>query len=157
MKVTGIKIFLGSLLLVSNIANADFVARVIGVTDGDTITVLDRSNNQIKVRLADIDAPEKASHLEQRLQALSDLTFNRNVYIQEKGYDKYHRLIGTVLVGVDPINRIMVKNGMAWAFREYLDDPIMLDLESYARKNKIGLWQDAKPVYPSMWRKNQSQ
>ncbi|HCQ9541489.1 TPA: thermonuclease family protein, partial [Acinetobacter baumannii] len=52
---------------------------------------------------------------------------------------------------------IMVKNGMAWAFREYLDDPIMLDLESYARKNKIGLWQDAKPVYPSMWRKNQSQ
>lgn len=90
-------------------------------------------------------------------QALSDLTFNRNVYIQEKGYDKYHRLIGTVLVGVDPINRIMVKNGMAWAFREYLDDPIMLDLESYARKNKIGLWQDAKPVYPSMWRKNQSQ
>ncbi|MDT1903516.1 thermonuclease family protein, partial [Acinetobacter baumannii] len=86
-----------------------------------------------------------------------DLTFNRNVYIQEKGYDKYHRLIGTVLVGVDPINRIMVKNGMAWAFREYLDDPIMLDLESYARKNKIGLWQDAKPVYPSMWRKNQSQ
>ncbi|MDR8469452.1 nuclease, partial [Acinetobacter baumannii] len=46
---------------------------------------------------------------------------------------------------------------MAWAFREYLDDPIMLDLESYARKNKIGLWQDAKPVYPSMWRKNQSQ
>ncbi len=59
MKVAGIKIFLGSLLLVSNIANADFVARVIGVTDGDTITVLDRSNNQIKVRLADIDAPEK--------------------------------------------------------------------------------------------------
>ncbi len=44
MKVAGIKIFLGSLLLVSNIANADFVARVIGVTDGDTITVLDRSN-----------------------------------------------------------------------------------------------------------------
>ncbi|ENQ0930198.1 TPA: thermonuclease family protein [Acinetobacter baumannii] len=158
MKVTGIKILLGSLLLVSNIANADFVARVIGVTDGDTITVLDRSNNQIKVRLADIDAPEKSQPFGAKAkQALSDLTFNRNVYIQEKGYDKYHRLIGTVLVGVDPINRIMVKNGMAWAFREYLDDPIMLDLESYARKNKIGLWQDAKPVYPSMWRKNQSQ
>ncbi|WP_042073874.1 thermonuclease family protein [Acinetobacter baumannii] len=136
-------------LFVSNVANPDFVARVIGV---------DRSNNQIKVRLADIDAPEKSQPFGVKAkQALSDLTFNRNVYIQEKGYDKYHRLIGTVLVGVDPINRIMVKNGMAWAFREYLDDPIMLDLESYARKNKIGLWQDAKPVYPSMWRKNQSQ
>jgi micrococcal nuclease len=158
MKSYGVKIFLSSLLFVSNIANADFVARVIGVTDGDTITVLDRSNNQIKVRLADIDAPEKSQPFGVKAkQALSDLTFNRNVYIQEKGYDKYHRLIGTVLVGVDPINRIMVKNGMAWAFREYLDDPIMLDLESYARKNKIGLWQDAKPVYPSMWRKNQSQ
>ncbi|MDR8439507.1 nuclease, partial [Acinetobacter baumannii] len=84
---------------VSNIANADFVARVIGVTDGDTITVLDRSNNQIKVRLADIDAPEKSQPFGAKAkQALSDLTFNRNVYIQEKGYDKYHRLIGTVLV-----------------------------------------------------------
>ncbi|MDW2804710.1 nuclease, partial [Acinetobacter baumannii] len=51
MKSYGVKIFLSSLLFVSNIANADFVARVIGVTDGDTITVLDRSNNQIKVRL----------------------------------------------------------------------------------------------------------
>ncbi|MFH3579159.1 thermonuclease family protein, partial [Acinetobacter baumannii] len=88
MKATGIKIFLGSLLLVSNIANADFVARVIGVTDGDTITVLDRSNNQIKVRLADIDAPEKSQPFGAKAkQALSDLTFNRNVYIQEKGYD----------------------------------------------------------------------
>ncbi|MDN5477413.1 MAG: thermonuclease family protein [Staphylococcus equorum] len=146
------------LMLISSLTHADFVAKVVGITDGDTITVLDGQKNQIKVRLANIDAPEKNQAFGARSkQALSDLIFNKYVYIKENGFDMHKRMIATVMKGNDPINRIMVKDGYAWAYKEYLNDPIILNLETYARQNRLGLWQDSNPIYPSQWRRMQTQ
>ncbi|WP_052216451.1 thermonuclease family protein [Acinetobacter baumannii] len=129
------------LVSLSNYCHADFVAKVVGVTDGDTITVLDAQKNQVRIRLANIDAPEKNQPFGSRSkQALSDLVFNKYVYIKESGFDKHNRMIATVMKGNDPINRIMVKDGFAWAYKEYLNDPIILNLETYAKKNRVGLW-----------------
>ncbi|MDB0198866.1 nuclease, partial [Acinetobacter baumannii] len=112
------------LVSLSNYCHADFVAKVVGVTDGDTITVLDAQKNQVRIRLANIDAPEKNQPFGSRSkQALSDLVFNKYVYIKESGFDKHNRMIATVMKGNDPINRIMVKDGFAWAYKEYLNDP----------------------------------
>ncbi|MDX7882110.1 thermonuclease family protein [Acinetobacter nosocomialis] len=146
------------LVSLSNYCHADFVAKVVGVTDGDTITVLDAQKNQVRIRLANIDAPEKNQPFGSRSkQALSDLVFNKYVYIKESGFDKHNRMIATVMKGNDPINRIMVKDGFAWAYKEYLNDPIILNLETYAKKNRVGLWQDPNPIYPSQWRRMQTQ
>ncbi|MDB0284727.1 nuclease, partial [Acinetobacter baumannii] len=135
------------LVSLSNYCHADFVAKVVGVTDGDTITVLDAQKNQVRIRLANIDAPEKNQPFGSRSkQALSDLVFNKYVYIKESGFDKHNRMIATVMKGNDPINRIMVKDGFAWAYKEYLNDPIILNLETYAKKNRVGLWQDPNPI-----------
>lgn len=157
MKLLKVSFFAG-LVLISNTCFADFVARVVGVTDGDTITVVDANKNQYKIRLANIDAPEKNQPFGTKAkQELSNLVFDKYVYIKESGYDKHNRMIATVMKGNDPINRIMVKNGYAWAYKEYLKDPIILNLETYAKLNKLGLWSESNPVYPSEWRRMQSQ
>lgn len=158
MKLKKISCLLSLLLGVSQAAKADFVAKVVGISDGDTITVLNGENKQIKVRLANIDAPEKNQPFGSRSkQELSNLIFNNFVYIKESGFDMHNRMIATVMKGNDPINRIMVKNGYAWAYKEYLNDPIILNLESYAKMHKLGLWKDANPIYPSQWRRMQAQ
>lgn len=149
-------IFCISTAFVSSISYADFVAKVVGITDGDTMIVLTNDRKTVKIRLANIDAPEKSQPFGNKAkQALSDLAYNKFVYIKEHGFDQYGRTIGTVMLGNDPVNRIMVRNGLAWSYRQYNTDPIINNLEVYARQNKIGLWHDAKPIAPSEWRKMQ--
>ncbi len=146
------------LLASSGFAHADFVGRVVGVHDGDTITVLTNSNTQYKVRLANIDAPELKQPFGQKAkQVLSDFVYNQPVLIQDNGQDRYGRVIGTVLKGNDNVNRLMVRYGYAWAYRQYLNDSVMINLESYAQQQKLGIWRDANNISPEQWRRMNSQ
>jgi endonuclease YncB( thermonuclease family) len=123
--------------------------RVVGVHDGDTITLLIAGNRQIKVRLAQIDAPETTQAFGQRSQqSLSEMVFNKNITVKKETTDKYGRTVGTLFVeGVDA-NKEQVKLGMAWVYRQYLHDQSLLSIEETARQSKVGLWADANPMAP---------
>lgn len=129
--------------------------KVIGVTDGDTITVLLAGHDQVKVRLANIDAPEKAQPFGQRSkQALSDLAFGKAIECNQSGLDRYGRTIAVCSVGSMVINLAMVKSGMAWVYRKYAHDvPEYYAAEDEARRQRLGLWADSDPVPPWEWRK----
>jgi micrococcal nuclease len=94
--------------------------RVVGVADGDTITVLSSGNQQTKIRLDSIDAPEKKQPFGTvAKQALSDMVFNEQVTIEASTKDRYGRTIGEVWRDSELVNLTMVKSGMAWVYRKY--------------------------------------
>jgi len=128
-------------LLLPLVAEAEtLVGRVVGVTDGDTIKVL-VENRTIKVRLAEIDTPERGQPWASRAkQALSDKVFGEEIEVRILSTDRYGRTVGHVWIGDRHINREMVREGHAWVYRRYLDDKTLLDDETHAQQNGIGLW-----------------
>lgn len=149
-------IFLALLLACSGNAHADFNGKVIKVADGDTVTVL-KGKQQMRVRLASIDAPEKNQPYGTRSrQHLSDLVFGKTLRVEEQGRDRYGRTIGVLhLQGAD-INRAMVSAGMAWAYTDYLNDRLMPLYELRARMARRGLWADNDPMAPWQFRREQA-
>ena len=141
-----------ALWLVVGLAHADFSGVVVSILDGDTVDVLvDRK--PVRVRLAEIDAPEKAQAFGTRSrQALAAAAFQQLVTVKTSGLDRYGRTIGTILVDGHSVNRMMVAQGMAWAYRQYLVDRSLLDVEATARSGRLGLWVDTNPVPPWEWR-----
>ena len=134
---------------------AIFEGRVVGVADGDTITVLDDSRVQRKIRLAGIDAPEKKQPFGQRSkESLSDLVFNREVQVETTKRDRYGREIGRVMVKGLDANLQQVKLGMAWHYKAYEreqsrnDRNTYSDAENESKAAKRGLWVDSDPVPP---------
>jgi endonuclease YncB( thermonuclease family) len=127
--------------------------RVVGVHDGDTLTLLTGSNRQVKIRLAQIDAPESDQAFGQiSRQALAGRVLNKMADIAVETIDANGRIVGKVVVdGVD-VNREQVRSGMAWAYRQYLHDPSLLQLEGQARRAGAGLWSDANPMAPWVYR-----
>lgn len=132
----------------------EIIGRVVRVTDGDTLTILANGHDQIKVRLAEIDAPEKAQPFGQRSkQSLSDLCFGKDAVLQKIDTDRYGRAVARVYcAGVDA-NTKQIRLGLAWVYRKYLHDQSLLDLENEARAAKRGLWIDSTPVPPWEYRK----
>jgi endonuclease YncB( thermonuclease family) len=123
--------------------------KVVGVTDGDTITVL-VAEHTIKVRLAEIDTPERGQPWASRAkQALSDKVFREEVEVRVVDTDRYGRTVGHVWIAGRDINREMVREGHAWVYRQHLKD------ETDAQKNEIGLWglPEAQRVPPWNWRR----
>jgi endonuclease YncB( thermonuclease family) len=132
-----------------------FRARVVGVTDGDSITVLDAQNQQHRVRLAEIDAPERGQPWGDRSrQALSALVFGKTVSVQQTDTDRYGRVVARIFADGQDVNRTMVEQGAAWAYRRYLTDETLLATEARARRQRVGLWSmsDAQTVAPWEWR-----
>ena len=134
---------------VSAVANELVEGRVVGVHDGDTVTFLVAGNHQIKVRLAQIDAPELDQAFgQQSKQSLSALVFNKTVKVEKETTDKYGRTVGTLFIGDVDANKEQIKLGMAWVYQKYLHDQSLLSLEEAARQYKVGLWADANPMAP---------
>ena len=132
--------------------------KVVGVSDGDTFTFLTPDKQQIKVRLSEIDAPEKAQPFGTRSrQALSDLIFSKDVLVVQDDKDRYGRLVGQVYVDGIHVNRKMVQDGMAWVYRQYLKDKTLLHDEQAAREAKRGLWSlpSTEQVPPWEWRRGE--
>lgn len=130
-----------------------FTGDVVGVADGDTITVLDADKVQHKIRLAEIDAPEKAQPFGNRSKrALNELVHGKVVRVVEHGHDKYKRTIGRVYQGDVDVNAEQVKQGLAWVYRKYSKDATLSPLENEAKAQRLGLWADAEPVPPWTWR-----
>lgn len=142
-------------LVWSAVAFADFSGKVVAVTDGDTVKVMNEGKAE-KIRLYGIDCPEKKQAFGQRAkQFASDLAFGKTVKVMEKGRDRYGRTIGEVILEDGrSLNRELVRAGFSWWYREYAPKDAELEaLENAARKAKAGLWADADPVPPWSWRK----
>ncbi len=139
---------------------ATLTGRVVGIQDGDTITVLDASKTQHKIRLAGIDAPESKQAFGTRSkQNLSDLVHNQQVTVEWEKRDRYGRPVGVVLVNGKDTNLEQVRAGMAWWYRQYANEQTPKDRQLYelaeneAIAAKRGLWADKQPVPPWEWRR----
>lgn len=126
---------------------------VVAIADGDTITLLDATKTQHKVRLAGIDAPEKKQAFDNvSWQWLGGLVFQRTVTVEYTKSDRYGRLIGKVSVADRDANLAQVTAGMAWHYKKYAKEQRLADRVSYAeaehdaRTAHHGLWQDAPSI-----------
>ena len=134
---------------------ADYPARVVGISDGDTLTVLRDDRVQVKIRLHGIDAPETGQPFGSRAkQAASELAFGKYVTIREMDHDRYGRTVAVVILpdGTE-LNRELVEQGMAWHYRQYTPGDVLLTrAEVIARKAHLGLWSQPNPIPPWDWR-----
>ena len=147
-------------LLASHVGANEIAGRVVGVADGDTITVLDASNELYKIRLSGIDAPEKKQPFgTASKQSLSNLIFNRAVIIHWQKRDSYGRIVGKVMLDDVDMNLEQIKAGMAWFYRQYQKQQPIQDQADYAaaeqeaKANKLGLWVDDAPIEPWNFRR----
>jgi micrococcal nuclease len=126
-----------------------FTGPVVGVTDGDTISVL-RAGRREVVRLRGIDAPERRqAYGERAKQYAAALAFGKVVAVEAAGRDRHGRLLAEVwLTDGRSLNQELVRAGAAWWFRRYSTDPTLARLESEARSARRGLWSDPAPVPP---------
>lgn len=133
---------------------ATWTGRVVKVSDGDTVTVLNANSEEVKVRLGGIDAPEKKQAFGSvAKQALSDWVFNKIVVVREVSTDRYGRKIGFLDVDGSDINASLVWAGYAWEYKSYSKSSVMGGYENDARQQKRGLWVDANPTPPWEFRR----
>ena len=150
-----------ALCLVFQVQADTLLGKVISVADGDTITILDDTQTQHKIRLTGIDAPEKKQPFGQRSkQSLSDLVFAKTVTVETNKVDKYKRNVGKVLVDGLDANLVQVQRGFAWHYKAYEREQSTIDRKAYAvaeseaRAARRGLWADSEPVPPWEFRHN---
>jgi endonuclease YncB( thermonuclease family) len=136
--------------------------RVIRIADGDTITVLDATNTQHRIRLEGIDAPEAHQPFgTQSKKRLSQMIFDKDVTVVYTKLDQYGRIVGKLLLDGNDVNLEQIKAGMAWHYKEYEGEQTVEDRDLYARAEdearnaRRGLWVDANPVEPAEFRREE--
>lgn len=129
--------------------------KVVAILDGDTLIVLLSNFDQVKIRLAEIDAPEKAQPFGQvSKQSLSDICYKKDAVFEIVNTDRYGRSVAKIKCGGINANQEQVKKGLAWAYVQYVHDKTIFTLEHIARNMKIGLWSESDPIPPWEWRHN---
>lgn len=134
--------------------------RIVAVLDGDTVTLLDASNLQHRIRLAEIDAPEIGHGAKRPGQPFGDnakrnlsaLCFQKQAEVSIIDTDRYGRKIGVVFCDGMNVNLQQVKDGMAWAYTQYSKDPMYQRAADEARRQRRGLWSDPQASEPWNWR-----
>lgn len=146
-----------------------YMCKVVGISDGDTITCLTEEKEQVKIRLYQIDAPEKGQDFGNKSKEyLSNLIFNKTVQVINYGKDRYGRTLSTIMLQTSPVkekysdceiihridvNITMIYEGMAWYYPFAKKNDIYKQAEEKARANKVGLWSQ-KAIAPWEFRKN---
>lgn len=133
--------------------------RVVGVADGDTVTVLDPGRVRHVVRLSGIDAPEKAQAYGERAKRhLSELVFGAVVDVEYDKRDRYGRIVGKVVRDGQDASLSLIEAGYAWHFKRYAAEQSGEDRAAYARAEEAarqarrGLWSERLPLPPWEWR-----
>jgi hypothetical protein len=129
--------------------------KVVKIVDGDTFDLLINGKTTCRIRLKDIDSPEKGQdYYTVCKQALADYIFNQQVSVSFEKRDRNQRIIGTVYNGQVNVNLIMVQEGYAWHYKKYSSDILFSKAEEQAKNVKRGLWQQPKPMAPWDFRKD---
>ncbi len=138
----------------------ELIGKVIKVSDGDTITVLDNNNQKHKIRLKGIDAPEsQQSYGDISTQSLAELVYDKEVAVSWDKKDKYYRILGKVIVDGRDVNYEQLKKGLAWYYKQYEKDlndedkKKYSEAEEWARNYSEGLWADSNSMPPWEFRR----
>jgi endonuclease YncB( thermonuclease family) len=149
------------LLLPACVPADELAGKVVHVSDGDSIIVL-ADNAQHKVRLGAIDAPERFQAFGNKSKkSLTALIAGKHVTVSYNKRDKYGRIVGKVYLQDMDVGLEQVKRGMAWFYRFYQEELEPEDRAAYAqaeglaRRDRVGLWADTKPVPPWEFRRRQ--
>ncbi|RZV13671.1 thermonuclease family protein [Aliarcobacter butzleri] len=149
-----IKILILLIILSSYLFSFELIGKVVKVSDGDTITVLTSDKTQYKIRLNDIDAPEKKQAFGNKSKDnLAKYIAGKTVKVEYKTKDKYKRILGTIYYNNIDINLQQVKDGYAWVYKKYSKNQDYYNAEKVSRENKKGLWIDRNPIAPWEFRK----
>ena len=153
-----IKLILLFIVFVTNSAfSQTYTAKVVGVTDGDTIKIL-KDKQQIKIRLYGVDTPEKKQDFGSKAkQFTSYLLFGKIVTVKEFDKDRYGRTIALIYINGKCLNEELVRNGFAWVYTQYCKESFCLKWPEYqeqAKQSKRGLWSQKNPVPPWEFRRN---
>lgn len=147
-------------LVITPVFAGTLTGQVVAISDGDTVTLLDSSYRQRKVRLVGIDAPEKSQPFGTRSrQNLADLVFGKLVVANCTKTDRYHRELCKIEVDGIDANLAQIEGGMAWHYKMYQKDQAPADRKLYAqaerdaRQARRGLWIDRIPQAPWEYRK----
>ncbi len=140
---------------------ANLTGQVVGVSDGDTLKVLDSGRTLYTIRLMGIDAPEKGQAFGQKSkQSLSNLVYQRQIEVEWSKKDRYGRIVGKIFTSDgNDVCLAQVSSGMAWHYKQYAGEQIPADRARYAeaeakaRSAGLGLWRDQAPIPPWEWRK----
>lgn len=126
---------------------------VVRVIDGDTLIMLTDGNNQVRVRLSEIDAPEQGQAFGQKSkQALTKLCAGKQAVLRATDKDRYGRTLARVYCNGLDANSEMVKLGMAWVYDRYAKDATLYTYQDAAKAGRAGLWADQNPVQPWVYR-----
>lgn len=144
------------LFITQSLALAETVTgRVVRVTDGDTLVILDADNTQHKIRLQGIDAPERGQAFGTKSKEyLAELVAGKSVVVEYDKYDRYERVLGKVLLNDQDMNLRQIEAGLAWHYKKYENEQSTADRIKYsdaereAKRVRHGLWQDDNPVAP---------
>ena len=150
--------FTGFILLALFWLNGDAAplkGRVIGVLDGDTISLIDHDHRSLRIRLAQIDAPEKHQPFgAASKQSLSSLVFGKDVLIDIVDKDRYGRSVAKIHIDEMDVNLEQVRRGMAWVYEKYARESRYFNVQLEAKKERRGLWKDQDPTPPWTYRHN---
>jgi micrococcal nuclease len=135
-----------------------YAARVVGIADGDTLTILEH-RQRIKIRLANIDAPERQQPYYQRSrQSLAELCYGKEAEYLPEATDKYGRTVAIVICDGVEANQTQVARGLAWVYTwNKHQRQSLTPLEQAARAHRLGLWHAKNPMPPWQWRKHKQQ
>jgi micrococcal nuclease len=127
-----------------------FPYKVVKVKDGDTLGLLSADNQEMTVRLAEVDCPEKTQAFGQAAKkATSDICFGKQVKLIGNVHDRYGRTVALVILeDGTTLNYTLVKTGFAWQYKQYSKSTELAAFEEQARAGKLGLWADANPTPP---------
>lgn len=128
--------------------------KVVKVVDGDTFDILE-ANTTTRIRLYGIDAPERGQAFNKRAKAFTDsLVAGKQIRVVVHSKDRYGRTVGDAyLADGTYVNAEIVRAGYAWQFKQYSSDPFVAGLEQSARRERRGLWEDARAIPPWEFRK----
>lgn len=139
----------------SDASTGSLTGKVVSVADGDTFTLLTNNNERVKIRLYAIDAPERGQDFGTKSREfLNDLCYGKMVTIEKKDTDQYGRTLGIAFADGVNLNEEMVRNGLAWYYSHYANDPKLEALEQSARRQRLNIWSMKNPVHPHEFRKN---
>jgi endonuclease YncB( thermonuclease family) len=131
---------------------------VVSVADGDSLVVVDKDAKRHRVRLAEIDAPERRQPFgAEARKSLAGLCLRKPASVEVSETDSHQRAIGKVKCGEVDANAEQVRRGMAWVtVRNTMPNSPLPEMEANARLRGLGLWAGDKPEPPWEWRKRQA-
>lgn len=144
----------GFFVLLSATSQAEEAYIVTNVYDGDTVE-LQNASGRFKLRLANIDAPERnQAYGKKSRRALTKLCKGNKIIVtaQLLGIDKYNRHLGNLQCNQTDASMYLVEHGLAWHNAKYSQELMTKNAEQTAREKRIGLWKSKKPIAPWAWR-----